>query len=317
MTLGPFLVESSLALNEGSLHGNPPSSKIQQTNLREVVDFENLSKLKEEYQELRRAYEDKRQDLKLADREKHDQSLELRDLKQQNAELRDLLRARSEPASDQEKLAKGEKTKYLEHFEILEDHIARLERERKRREAHVEFLTAQTREANEGKSMLETDTRKLQGQIRDLSTDLTECKDDLLRLQPQSQISDNEISEQYYNIAQQIAGWIDNQTEDPQILEERFDRLKTTDDLPEVLKSYITNEHLRLARRHRESQPLLLEYLIHCYLQCSILSGDIYLFGLDARKAALLQGMEQAMKLLEPRRGKYVRSLSKQTKVLY
>ena len=186
---------------------------------------------------------------------------------------------------------------------MLENHISHLQHERHKRETHMEFLTEQTREANDGKERLEAEARKLQRQIRDLSANLTECKDDLLRLQPASQISDNEISEQFSNLDQQIAGWVDDRTEDSTALEEKIGSIKTLDDLPELLRIFATSDHLRLAKKYPDSQPLLLRYFVHCYLQTFILSSDVYLFGLDVRNIALLQGMEEGMKQLEPCRG--------------
>lgn len=161
----------------------------------------------------------------------------------------------------------------------------------------------QTREANDGKERLEAEARKLQRQIRDFSANLTECRDDLLRLQPTSQVSDNEISEQFSNLDQQIAGWVDDKTEDATALEEKFGSSKTVDGLPEMLRMFATPDHLRLAKKYPSSQPLLLRYFVHCYLRTFILSSDVYLFGLDARTIALLQGMEEGMKQLEPCRG--------------
>lgn len=188
---------------------------------------------------------------------------------------------------------------------MLENHISHLQHERHKRETHMEFLTEQTREANDGKERLEAEARKLQRQMRDLSANLTECKDDLLRLQPTSQVSDNEISEQFSNLDQQIAGWVDDKTEDSTVLEEKIGSMKTVDDLPELLRVFATTENLRLARKYPDSQPLLLRYFIHCYLQTFMLSSDVYLFGLDVRNIALLQGMEEGMKQLEPRRGSF------------
>ena len=169
----------------------------------------------------------------------------------------------------------------------------------------MEFLTEQTREANDGKERLEGEMRKMQRQMRDLSANLTECKDDLLRLQPTSQVSDTEISELFSNVDQQIAGWVDDKTEDAAVLEDKIRGIKTVDGLPELLRKFATSDHLRLAKKYPDSQPLLLRFYIHRYLQTFILSGEVYLFGLDARNIALFQGMEEGMKQLEPRRGTF------------
>lgn len=248
----------------------------------------------------------------MVNRENRDQSLELRDLKkansasqernnqlrEQNSQLREAIRAGGE------KLGKSEKSKYNEHFEHLEEMISRLHYERQKREAHMEFLTEQTREANEGKASVESESRKLQRQVRDLSTNLTECKDDLLRLQPTSQVSDNEISDQYSNLDQQISGWVDDKTEDSQTLEDNIDKVKTIEDLPDLLRVYLSSDQLKMAKKYPDAQPILIRYLIYRFLGSFVLDDDIYLFGLDSRYVALLKGLEEGMKLLEPRRGK-------------
>ena len=291
-----------------------PNSKSKSNQPTRLVESETLDALEDDYRDLQNAYDDSRRDLQSTSRENRDQSLELRDLKrrlaklqEQNAKLREeneLLReAYQAHQARGEKLSKSERNKYNEKFEMLENHISHLQHERHKREMHMEFLTEQTREANNGKERLEADGRKLQRQMRDLSANLTECKDDLLRLQPTSQVSDNEISEQFSNLDQQVAGWIDDQTEDSAVLEGKIGNLKTVDDLPEQLRMFATPEHLRLAKRYPDSQPLLLRYFIHCYLQTFILSSEVYLFGLDERSIGLLQGMEEGMKQLEPRRG--------------
>ena len=265
------------------------------------------------------AYEDTQGELKSLDRDIRDQSLEIRDLRRQNTQLnernadlrekynqlREVQRARPE------KLLKSEKSKYIEHFEILEEHINHLQYERQKRDAHMESLTAQTREANEEKASLEAGNRRLQRQVKELSDNLTECKDDLLRLQPTSQVSENEISDQYSNLDQQISGWIDDRTEDAQVLEEQIDKIKSVDDLPQLFQKYMSSDRLKLAKKFPESQPLLLRYLIHCCLGTFVLGNDIFLFGLDPRNIALLQGIEKGMRSLEPRRGKCFLNLAK------
>ena len=302
-------------------HLQEDSDDVQSTGGNSTaIENEKPQSLSTNFRDRQQAYEDTRAELKSMDRDIRDQSLEIRDLKRQNAllnernadlrekfnQLRDVQRARPE------KLLKSEKSKYIEHFEILEEHISHLQYERQKRDAHMESLTAQTREANEEKASLEAANRRLQRQVKELSDNLTECKDDLLRLQPTSQVSENEISDKYANLDQQISGWVDDRTEDAQVLEEQIDKIKSVDDLPQLFKQYMSSDRLKLAKKFPESQPLLLRYLIHCCLGTFVLGNDIYLFGLDSRNIALLQGIEVGMKSLEPRRGKCFPHLSHQ-----
>jgi len=287
-----------------------PKSKTKSSATVAVSD--GIVQLTKELHQLQKDYESARRDLKAVSRENRDQSLELRDLKKTNAlshernvqlqegnaQLREAMRARGE------KLSNSEKSRYHEHFEYLEEQISRLKYERQKREVHMEFLTEQTRGANEEKASIELEARKLQRQVRDLSTNLTECKDDLLRLQPTSQVSDNEISDQYSNLDQQISGWVDDKTEDSQILEAQVDKIKTVDDLSELFQNYLCNDHLQMAKKYSASQPILIRYLVHGFLRTFVFDDDIYLFGLEPRYIALLKGLEEGMKLLEPRRGR-------------
>ena len=245
-------------------------------------------------------------------RENKDQSHELRDLKKQNMQIREeYSRLYNETTEDPQRFSKRERNKYHEHIQMMEQHIAYQRHELEKRDNHIEMLTKQTREANHAKDELDIGTRRLQRQIKELSINLTECKDDLLRLQPISQTSDSEIAEQYSNLCQQIAGWVDDQTEDAEVLEERFEGLKTTDDLnlDPTLALYTTEDHLRLAQEHPDSVPLLLQYLIHCYISQYVLGKAVYFYGLDAHNVGLIQQIEQGMELLEPKRGKYFHAI--------
>ena len=307
----PVTGEIADAINASHSHNNMDDFDTTDRHST-VAASEQAPSGSEDLKDLQRKYEDTFVESKSLHRDIRDQSLEIRDLKRQNSQLhernaqlreqnnqiREAQRARGE------KLLKSEKSKYIEHFDLLEDQINRLHYERQKRDSHMESLTAQTRQANEEKAALELTNRRLQRQINDLSNNLTECKDDLLRLQPTSQISDNEISDQYANLDQQISGWVDDSTEDTQLLEEQVDKIKSVDDLPELFKPYMSSDRLKLAKKFPESQPLLLRYLIHCFLGTFVFGDEIYLFGLDSRNTALLQGIENGMKSLEPRRGK-------------
>ena len=274
----------------------PPSSNL--------CDSSFLQKAKRDNRELKDDYDDIRRDFKSLSRENREQSLELRSLKKQNAQLIETCRSRSEHADTHRDQVKHERDKFYEHVEMLEDQIAYLKQELQRRKTLVESLTAQTREANGEKAAVELNVRKLQKQNKDLSENLTECKDDLLRLQPPSVTPDSELAEQYSNLAQQISRWVDDETEDSQATEARFESLTVNEDLPELLKPLLTDEHIRLGKKSPNAQPYILRFIIHRYLESCILGNDIYLFGLDSRTIALFEGIEQGMHELDPPRGK-------------
>lgn len=275
--------------------------------LTKSIALTNLSQSKDEHEDLQRAHDELLDELRATHRENREQSLELRDLKRHTSQLKEAYnKLRTEVADDPRKFSKHERNKYMDHFQQMEQHISYLSHELGKHEAHIAMLTKQTREANKEKEDLEIGNRKLQRQINELSASLTECKDDLLRLQPTHQTSDSEISDRYSDLCQQIAGWIDDQTEDAEALEDRFKQLNTSEDLDidPVMAMYVNREHLKLATAHPDSVPLLLQYVIHSYLGQYVLGNGIYFYGLEIRNAGLLQGIEQGMRLLEPQRGK-------------
>lgn len=269
----------------------------------------DLDLLLDEHQDLKSAHYDMRKELKAEKRENREQSLELRDLKRQNATMKEAyaaiqreLQQMSESGGKGGKLTKTEKAKYFEHFEMLEEKAAYFENEFRKRDTHLSYLTKQTRDANSDKENLEDETRRLNRKIRELSTSLTEARDDLLRLQPTAQISDSEIAEQYSNLCQQIAGWVDDATEDTEALETYFERINNLNELHTSIRDDVTNRMLGFAKKQQECLPLLLQHLIHCKVREEILGTCIFLYGLDDTHTNLLRGIEEGMADLTPKR---------------
>lgn len=255
-----------------------------------------------------------RREVKENERVIREQSLELRDWKKQYAKLQETGRQtmasqdtshnRTQSIDHQREQMRLEHDELLHHLEQQRETINDLRHELYQRKSHAESLTLQTREAVEKKEDLEHTIRKLKQLNRELSENLTECKDDLLRLQPPSQISDTEVSEHYSVLLQQIARWVDDETEDSQLLEQRFEALPAnSDELPEMLLDHLSNENLKLAKKYPSAQPLVLRHLITLFLDAHILTGNVELFGLDDSAAAVIRGVEYGMKQLEPRRG--------------
>lgn len=289
------------------------SVKPSQHQSKDMTDtaYQHLSR---DFKRLERENNDLRQDIRLLDRENREQSLDLRDLKKQitllqdvkrqNAQLQDAYRVRGEMTENQKEQIRKEMEKLVEQLHQKDDLNLHLRQELQKRKNHMDSLTIQTREANEEKVNLEFANQKLARQNRLLSENLTECKDDLLRLQPPSQISDSEVSEQYLNLHQQISRWVDDETEDSQLLEQRFESLSMNNkDFPESLRKYLESDHLRIAKKYPNAQLYVLRRIIQRYLDDCILSDEIHLFGLDPNMIDLLKGMEQGMRRLEPRRG--------------
>lgn len=260
--------------------------------------------LVQKYNELKRKNDDLRYDLKKADRNNRDQFSEIRDLKKQNTELRETLRVYGGLTEKQRDTQQLEKARLDEHVETLESNCNYFRQQLHKQKSLIESLTLQTREANDEKADAEALARRLVRQNKELNENLTECKDDLLRLQPPSQISDSELSEQYMNLHQQISKWVDDETEDSQLLEQRFENLSTSnEEPPELLRKCLTNDHFRLGKKYPQSQPLILRYIIQYHLDQHVFRDDILLFGLDSQYTSFLRGIEHGMRELEPQRG--------------
>lgn len=258
--------------------------------------------LVQKYNDLKRSFDETRQDWKKTDR---DQWAEIRDLRKQNAELLETLRVQNGSSEKQNKAQQLERDRLDEHMEQLDRSCYHYKQQTHKHKSLIESLTLQTREANDAKVNAEAVARRLTRQNQELHENLTECKDDLLRLQPPSQISDSRLSEEYLNLHQQISKWVDDETEDSQCLERRFENLSTSnEELPELLQKCLTGDLFRLGKKYPQSQPLIIRYIIQYCLEQHVFRDDILLFGLDSNFTSFLRGVEQGMRKLEPQRGR-------------
>lgn len=278
----------------------PP--RTQKPRIRRSTDDLDPKQLEKEHRTLKKDYEEVRQDLRTAWRENREQSLELRDLKRQNAHLKESMHNQEIPKSYKDQIM-SERRKFYQHVDLLEDHIAHLKHQLEKTKLHMDQLTFQTREANEEKASYESKLQNLQKQNSRLNEDLTECRDDILRLQPPSQIPDSKITDEYVNLYQQIASWVDDEAEDSSSMETQLEFLHTDKEAPELLKTYIDNELVRTTRKYSDAEPLLLRHTIQLHLHRRILADDLYLFGLDDHSITLLRTIAHSMEDLEPNRG--------------
>ncbi|KAL8957292.1 MAG: hypothetical protein Q9193_005394 [Seirophora villosa] len=224
---------------------------------------------------LRRDYDDAKQDLRIASRENKDLATELRDLKKQNAHLKETMRTQADPKSFKDQIL-SERRRFYEHANMQEDHIAHLKHQLEKTKLHMDQLTFQTREANEEKASYESKLQNLQKQNNRLNEDLTECRDDILRLQPPSQIPDSKIADEYNNLYQQIASWVDDEAEDASSLETQLANLFADKDAPELLRSVLDDDLIRVAKKYPDAEPLLLRgtYTGASWTTPSIFSGS-------------------------------------------
>lgn len=250
---------------------------------------------------------DLKRDRAILNRENKEQAQELRDLKKKNVQLQEIIKERFE--SNDSHRSEGSKMremreKFYEHVEMLEDHIAYFKQELSKRKHLIESMTIQTREANEEKDNAEVNVKRLQRQVRDLNENLTECKDDLLRLQPPSQVPDSEVSDLYATLAQHVSRWSDDATEEEDLVATRFEDLLKADEVPGLLGKYLNRDYLKLAKKYPDAQPHIIQLVVHRYIEDNLLNPELFVFGLDAQNITLLQEVEQGLGNLEPPRGK-------------
>lgn len=285
----------------------PP--RTQKPRTRRSTDDLDPKHLERENAALRKDHEEIRRDLKTAWRENREQALELRDLKKQNTHLKESIRTQADPKSYKDQIL-SERRKFYEHVDMLDDHISHLKHQLDKTKLHMDQLTFQTREANEEKANYETKLQALQKQNARLNEDLTECRDDILRLQPPSQIPDSKIVDEYSNLYQQIASWVDDEAEDSSAMETQLEKVPVDKDAPQLLKTCLDSDIIRATRKHSDAEPLILRYVIQTYLHQNVLTDDLYLFGLDDQSITLLRTIAHSMEDLEPKRGKFVPSSS-------
>ncbi|KAL8833282.1 MAG: hypothetical protein Q9170_004365, partial [Blastenia crenularia] len=237
----------------------PPRSQKPRT--RRSTDDMDSKQLETDNRSLRKDYEEVRHDLRIAWRENREQATELRDLRKQNAHLKETMRTQGDSKSFKDQIM-SERRKFYEHVDMLDDHIAHLKHQLEKTKLHMDQLTFQTREANEEKAAYEAKLQTLQKQNARLNEDLTECRDDILRLQPPSQIPDSKIAEEYANLHQQIASWVDDEAEDSQSMETQLGNLLADKDAPDLLKLILDNDLIKATRRYPDAEPLILRYII-------------------------------------------------------
>lgn len=278
----------------------PP--RTQKPRMRRSTDDIDSKSLDNDHRSLRKDYEEAKHELRIALRENKDQAIELRDLKKQNVHLKETMRTQGDSKSFRDQIL-SERRKFYEHVDMLDDHIAHLKHQLEKTKLHMDQLTFQTREANEEKAAYESKLQSLQKQNNRLNEDLTECRDDILRLQPPSQIPDSKIADEYTNLCHQIASWVDDEAEDSSLMETQLGNLLTDKDAPELLQSILDNNLIRATKRYPDAEPLILRYIIAMYIHRYILADDIYLFGLDEHNVTIFRSIAHAMEDLEPKRG--------------
>ncbi|KAL9045687.1 MAG: hypothetical protein Q9214_001311, partial [Letrouitia sp. 1 TL-2023] len=236
-------VEPSIAEEPASptkISRKPPEVSLKSMSFqsKEQSEVSSPRQSKDSDRSQKHDYDELHKDFRKVYRENREQAFELRDLKKQNTQLIEAVRLleKNEPRNHKEMFLHDRRSLY-DHIRLLEDHIEYLKSQMDKSKHHMESLTFQTREANEEKVALEAKILNLERQNQRLNNDLTECRDDIMRLQPPSQIPDSKIAEQFSSLYQEIASWVDDKCEDSQMMDSQLGNLYANKESPDLLKT--------------------------------------------------------------------------------
>lgn len=122
------------------------------------------------------------------------------------------------------------------------------------------------------------------------------CQDDLFRLQPRTQVSDTEISQEFEELCLHIISWIDKEIE---ISEKKRSQVRFV----HMFSAGRDPNGTQLLRDHPEAGEYLVRYMIHHLLLTDVFAEKVYLFGLSKDVKAALQTAEEAMAYQSPGKG--------------
>lgn len=191
----------------------------------------------------------------------------------------------------------------------VEKHLATSKKALKKRptNAKLQKLQRQLADSRQELKVCQKTVHRLEGENADLQDaqrklaasqeELSACKDDLFRLQPVSQISDSDISQQFESIGQQVIHWIDAEIA-------AFDKQHPGLEAEQIFSVGNDKDASAFMARWPTAGEYLARYLINRYLRKNFFEGNIRLLGLPAETAQLLLSAQQSMASLDPPRGK-------------
>lgn len=179
-------------------------------------------------------------------------------------------------------------------------------------ESYLEFCEKthkEVQEANDRGSAAEEEERKWKLKAKELSDELSQCKDELFSLQPHWGASDTQIASDWDSLCQQITRWVDDEAEFTKELLEQLTDLKQRGHLTSTILKYWAPDRQLIVNRYDLNDDLdwLVRYNIHCLLETFIFSETVCLFGLTEEDARLIRAMERSLSTLKPQRGESIR----------
>ena len=187
-----------------------------------------------------------------------------------------------------------------EHVRLREQH-QRLTLVYDQKQQEIAQLKAmKTQDQKDMKHLLEQ-YAVLESQNAGLRMKVQNCKDDLFKLQPVSQVPDSVISQQYEALSSAISDWVDDEVA-------RFSdawQQRNGEEPPEIFH-HGEIDHIKdiLALYPDSGGEYVLRCVISYALHCELFSHTIFLFGLPVAESEGLRYTARSMKSLEPPRGK-------------
>ena len=132
--------------------------------------------------------------------------------------------------------------------------------------------------------------------IGSLRQELDSCKDDLFRLQPQTQIPDTTILKDFQTLSQHIASWIDDELS-------RYEGLHPAAGSRDLFYHGGAQDSATFLHRFPQAGEYLVRFHIHRWLHAAIYGKGVYLFGLSKEQTETMNVAEQGMGNLRPQRG--------------
>lgn len=133
-----------------------------------------------------------------------------------------------------------------------------------------------------------------------LERELQACKDDLFRMQPFSQLPDSIIAQRFELLNDSICDWIDQEIS--LYLDEWHP--KSPESQPQLFH-HNGDSTMRgfLAQYPDTGGDNIIRFMLHCFIQKKLFSGEVLLVGLRSSDSEWLRWVERGMSQLQPLRG--------------
>ena len=143
----------------------------------------------------------------------------------------------------------------------------------------------------------EGEMRQLRASLAASQQQLSDCRDDLYRLQPTTQIPDSSILADFESLCQLITGWIEGEIS-------RFERAHKPVSSDIIFAPGLYKHAIRYMQTCPHLGEYIVRYTIHRQLRNKMFNDEVYLLGLTEADKILLRSAEEGMATLQPRKGK-------------